>query len=128
MTAYWAILILLRTTPYDPAIDAEVTLPELGGDTFSSMQHLAPFGRGNPLPAFLSRDVEVVECQTMGDGGHLRLKLKQGETTWDAVGFRLGGYLAEISSWIDIVYNLEMDRWGGNEKLRLNILDFSAGS
>jgi len=25
------------------------------------------------------------------------------------------------------VYNLEVDRWGGEERLRLNILDFGTG-
>ncbi|MFC1994832.1 single-stranded-DNA-specific exonuclease RecJ [Chloroflexota bacterium] len=107
-------------------IDALVTLPELGGDTFQTTLLLAPFGRGNPMPTFLSRGVEVTDCRTMGnDGGHLRMKLKQGGTVWDGVGFRLGNYLAEISSHLDIVYNLEIDHWSGKERLRLNILDFT---
>ncbi len=107
-------------------IDAEVTLPDLSGDTFNSMQRLAPFGRGNPSPTFLSQRTEVVDCRTMGNGAeHLRLKLKQGGTVWDGVGFRLGSYLADISPQLDIVYNLEIDRWGGKERLRLNIVDFS---
>ena len=107
-------------------IDAEVALPDLGGDTFQITQQLAPFGRGNPLPTFLSRRVEVIDCRTMGNGGeHLRLKLKQGGTRWDGVGFRLGNYLAEVVSPLDIVYNLEIDRWRGEERLRLNILDFA---
>jgi single-stranded-DNA-specific exonuclease len=106
-------------------IDAEVTLPELGGDTFPKIQQLAPFGRGNPSPTLLSRGVEVIDCRTMGNGGHLRLKLKQAGSTWSGVGFRLGSYLSEVASRLDIVYNLEIDRWGGEEKLRLNILDFS---
>jgi single-stranded-DNA-specific exonuclease len=106
-------------------IDAEVTLPELSGDTFSAIQKLSPFGRGNPAPTFLSRRVEIVDYRTMGNGAqHLRLKLKQGGTVWDGVGFGLGCYLAEISPHLDIAYNLEIDRWQGKEKLRLNILDF----
>jgi len=107
-------------------IDVMATLPELGGDTFRMIQLLAPFGRGNPVPTFLSRGVEVTDCRTMGGNrGHLRLKLKQGGTVWDGVGFRLGSYLAEVSPFIDIVYNLEVDRWRGVERLRLNILDFA---
>jgi len=107
-------------------IDAEVTLPEIGGDTFHTIQQLAPFGRGNPPPAFLSRGVEVVDCHTMGSNEeHLRLKVKQGNMVWDGVAFRFGSYLAEVSSPLDIVYNLEVDRWGGEERLRLNILDFA---
>ena len=110
-------------------IEAELTLPDLTGDTFSTIQQLAPFGRGNPLPTFLSRGVEVIDCHSMGgDREHLRLKLKQGGTIWDGVGFRLGNYLAEVSSPLDIVYNLEIDRWRGEEKLRLNILDFAPAS
>jgi single-stranded-DNA-specific exonuclease len=107
-------------------IDAEVALPNLGGDTFQITQKLAPFGRGNPVPIFLSRCVEVIDCRTMGNGGeHLRLKLRQGGTKWDGVGFGLGNYRAEVVSPLDIAYNLEIDRWGGEERLRLNILDFT---
>jgi len=107
-------------------IDAEVTLPELSGDTFNNMQQLAPFGRGNPSPTFLSHRTEVINCRTMGNGAeHLRLKLRQGGTVWDGAGFRLGCYRAEISPKLDIVYNLEIDRWGDRERLRLNIVDFA---
>jgi single-stranded-DNA-specific exonuclease len=107
-------------------IDAEVKLPDLSGDTFNTIQQLAPFGRGNPSPTFLSRRAEVVDCRTMGNGReHLRLKLKQGSLVWDGVAFRLGDFLAEVSPHLDIVYNLEIDRWGGQERLRLNILDFA---
>jgi single-stranded-DNA-specific exonuclease len=107
-------------------IDAEVSLPELSGDTFRTIQQLAPFGRGNPAPTFLSSKTEVIDCHTMGDNSeHLRLKLKQGGTVWDGVGFRLGSHRAEVSPHLDIVYNLEVDRWGGTERLRLNILDFA---
>ncbi|GAI39228.1 unnamed protein product, partial [marine sediment metagenome] len=103
-------------------------LPDLGGDTFQTTRQLAPFGRGNPAPTFISRRVEIVDCRTMGGNSeHLRIKLKQGDSVWDGVGFRLGNYLAEVSSPLDIVYNLEVDRWGGEERLRLNILDFGPG-
>ena len=110
-------------------IDAEVGLTDIGGDTFQTTQQLAPFGRGNPLPTFLSRGVEVIDCRTMGGNGeHLKLKLRQGGAVWDGVGFRLGSYLTEVASSLDIVYNLEIDRWGGEERLRLNILDFALTS
>jgi single-stranded-DNA-specific exonuclease len=107
-------------------IDAEVRLSNLGGDTFPLIQKLAPFGSGNPAPVFLSRGVEIVDCRNMGaNGEHLRLKLKQDGAVWDGVGFRLASYLIEPCPLLDIVYNLEVDRWGGEQRLRLNILDFA---
>jgi single-stranded-DNA-specific exonuclease len=107
-------------------IDARLSLAELGGDTFAITQQLAPYGIGNPVPVFLSEGVEVLEHRTMGTGGeHLRFKLRQGGTTWDAVAFRLANHQDELKApCLDIVYNLEVDSWGGQKQLRLNILDF----
>ncbi len=106
-------------------IDAETTLPDLGGNTYPTIQKMAPFGQGNPVPTFLSRQVEVVSSSTMGsDNSHLRMRVKQGAMLFDAVGFGLGNCINEVSNHIDIVYNLELDHWNGQSKLRLNVLDF----
>jgi single-stranded-DNA-specific exonuclease len=108
-------------------IDALVKLSELGGDAYQTTQLLAPFGIGNPVPTFLSIGVELVEWHRMGSNGeHLRMKLKQGGTVWDGVAFRLVSHIDELSSMINLVYNLETDNWGGKEQLRLNILDFKS--
>jgi single-stranded-DNA-specific exonuclease len=72
-------------------IDAEVSLSELGNDTFQTIQKLAPFGKGNPVPTFVSRAVKVASLRTMGaDQQHLRLKLKQNGSIFDAVAFKVG--------------------------------------
>jgi single-stranded-DNA-specific exonuclease len=106
-------------------IDAETRLSDLGGETYPTTQLLAPFGHGNPVPTFLSRGVEVLDRRTMGNSGeHLRMKLRQAGSVWDCVAFRLGNHQGEFASRIDIVYNLEVDTWGGRNNLRLNVLDF----
>ena len=110
-------------------IDACVNLTELTGDAFPSIQALSPFGIGNPVPSFLSQGVEVLERRTMGNTGeHLRLKLRQNGSVWDCVAFRLSNHQEELSSQVDIVYNVEVDNWGGKNQLRLNILDFKSGA
>lgn len=108
-------------------IDTVTSLTSLGtGSVFQYIQQLEPFGEGNPEPVFLSKGVTVVDCRTMGPNGeHLRLKVKQNDSVWDAVGFGLGEYINQINTPLDIVYNLELDKWNGREALRLNILDLS---
>jgi single-stranded-DNA-specific exonuclease len=107
-------------------IDAELSLAVLAGDTFNLMQKLSPFGHGNPQPTFLTREVEVIECRNFGNQGEwLRLKLKQGNVTWQAVDFESQEKRLEIPSHIDIVYNLGKSRWNGEEVLSLNLLDFT---
>ena len=107
-------------------IDAELPLTVLAGDTFNLIQKLSPFGWGNPQPTFLTREVEVIECRNFGNQGEwLRLKLKQGNVTWQSVDFESQKKRKEIPSHIDIVYNLEKSHWNGEEVLSLNLLDFA---
>ncbi len=108
------------------AIDAEIPLSSLDGKTFKMMQKLAPFGYANPYPAFISRGITVVKHRTVGaDGKHLKLKLRDGDATWDGIAFRLGNLSDEITPQLDIVYNLEVDQWAGGNTLQLKILDFT---
>ncbi|MBN2186850.1 MAG: single-stranded-DNA-specific exonuclease RecJ [Dehalococcoidia bacterium] len=108
------------------AIDAEVALSAFAGDTFNLIQKLSPFGKGNPQPVFLSRQVEVTECRSFGNQGkHLELKLRQGDITWRAVDFASQKTREEVTSHIDIVYSIEKSSWGGEEVLRLNLRDFA---
>jgi single-stranded-DNA-specific exonuclease len=107
-------------------IDAQVILSDLTGETFKQIQQLAPFGSGNPLPAFVSRHVEIVELRQIGSRNeHLGLKLRQEGIVWDAIGFRFGSRAQEMTAFLDIAYNLDIDRWNGAEKLRLKLLDFA---
>jgi single-stranded-DNA-specific exonuclease len=107
-------------------VDAELPLTVLAGDTFNLIQKLSPFGEDNPQPTFLSRQVEVIECRNFGNQGDwLRLKLKQGTATWQAVDFESQRKQEEIPSHIDIVYNLEKSSWNGEEVLSLKLLDFA---
>jgi single-stranded-DNA-specific exonuclease len=108
-------------------IDAEVPLSVFADNTFKEIQSLAPFGSGNPLPTFVSRHVEIVDQRQIGSQGeHLGLKLKQGGIVWDAIGFRFGNRAQEATTYLDIAYNLYIDRWNGGEKLRLKLLDFAS--
>jgi len=107
-------------------IDAELPLTVLAGDTFNLMQKLSPFGHGNPQPTFLTREVEVIECRNFGNQGEwLRLKLRQGSVTWQAVDFESQKKREEIPARIDIVYKLGKSRWNGEEVLSLNLLGFA---
>lgn len=108
------------------SIDAEVSLSSLRGDTFKILQQLAPFGRDNPDPIFIARDVKVEQHRSVGSAGeHLKLKLRDDGVAWNAIGFRMGRLIGEVTPRLDIVFNLGVDLWGGGETLQLNILDFA---
>jgi single-stranded-DNA-specific exonuclease len=107
-------------------VEAEVPLSAINGEVLKFVEKLAPFGTGNPLPVFLSRRVQVLDCSTVGNGSqHLRLKLRQGGVVWRAIVFGMGHFLAEIAPEVDIAYKLSVDRWGGQEMVELSVLDFA---
>jgi single-stranded-DNA-specific exonuclease len=108
-------------------IDTEVPLSTLNGETFNQISRLAPFGQANHTPTFLSKNVKLLESRKVGaTGDHLKLKLRDGTVTWDAIAFNMGNQ--RLSTYLDIVYNLEKENWNGREFLRLNIVDFLPSS
>lgn len=108
------------------AIDAELPLAAFGGETFRLIENLSPFGHGNAEPTFLTRQVDVIECRSFGNQGEwLRLKLKQGNVTWQAVDFESHKKPEEVASRVDVVYKLEKRCWSGEEVLGLRLLDLA---
>jgi single-stranded-DNA-specific exonuclease len=111
-------------------IDAEARLHELGGGLYQTLNRLAPFGEGNRPPLFVSRCASVVDYRSMGaNQEHMKLRLTQGESIWEAVAFRQSEEIKKILPGpIDVVYNLELDKFNGRETLRLNVVDFAPAS
>ena len=100
-------------------IDAQVPLEAVTMQTVSWIERLAPFGEGNPAPTFLSNGVGVRQAKTVGaDGAHLRLDLDG----WSAIGWRLGGAVAEVGSQVDLVWKL---RRGLRGRPELEVIDLA---
>jgi single-stranded-DNA-specific exonuclease len=89
-------------------IDAQFPLRDLKGDEIRWIMKLGPFGIGNPAPAFLARNLVVLESRVLGNGmRHLKLKLRDGGTVWPAIAFDVGDMLVEPGERIDAVYTLD---------------------
>jgi single-stranded-DNA-specific exonuclease len=103
-------------------IDAEVDLSEMNWATYALLEQLEPFGRGNPAPLFLSREVIVRDARVVGED-HLKLTLSDGRAVWDAIAFRQGGWAGKLPHRIDVVYTLEVNEWNEEKRLQLNVKD-----
>lgn len=115
----------LDTAALEPyiTVDAQVKLNQLDWGIMKSIEGLAPFGKGNPTPTFMTDGVRLVDCRKI-NGGHLRLKLYDGRLTWPAVAFGFGELCdLKAGSYLDIVYHLCVDNWNGDSKLQLEIED-----
>jgi single-stranded-DNA-specific exonuclease len=82
----------------------------------AELGRLAPFGLGNPEVTLLAADCELGDLQTVGDGKHLRFRVRQhGVDAGGAIAFRLGGQLDRLRrpGRYDVAFRLEENRWNG---------------
>lgn len=106
-------------------VDANVKLNSITGPNFHFLQELAPHGEGNPLPTFLTRQVDVVKISRMGaESQHLHLTLKYQGAIWEATAFNLGTLWEDGTKSIDIVYNVGRGRRYKADNIQINIMDF----
>ena len=98
------------------AVDAVVPANELTLDLAQELERLAPFGLGNPEPTLLVASVEPAAAATVGEGKHLRFRIKQHERDGgSAIAFGLGGELERLldASRLDVAFRLKENRWNG---------------
>ena len=103
-------------------IDAETSLGALSGVEIRGLTQFEPCGHGNRRPVLLSRNVELRDSRRVGsDGSHLKLKVREGASTWPGIAFRMGEM--ELADELDIVYSLSRE-WKG-DRMELEVLDFA---
>ncbi len=103
-------------------VDDCLKLSDITIDSINDIRSIEPFGSGNPEPVFYSGDLEVLDTWIVGEN-HLKLRLRQDETITEAIGFNLADQQPERSSLINAVYSPEINKWNGNEKVQLRIID-----
>jgi single-stranded-DNA-specific exonuclease len=97
-------------------IDAIVAGAELGLPLCEELGRLAPFGLGNPGITLLVDDCELTELNTVGEGKHLRFRVRQrGRDAGSAIAFGFGGQLDRFRriGRYDVAFRLQENRWNG---------------
>ncbi len=112
-------------------VDMELDANQVNLDLAAELLRLEPTGHMNPTPIFVTHNLRVHEHRTVGrEDTHLKLKLaRAGDAPIDAIGFNLGDWNARMPSYVDLVYQLEINEWNGNRSAQMNLLDIRpAGS
>ncbi len=107
-------------------VDVRLSFESLSPGLLARLKEFAPTGVGNPAPVFVTEDIVVKDKRTVGhDWSHLKLLLKQGGRTFDAIAFKMGFLFERISegSRIDVAYNLEENNYNGRNRMQLKVKD-----
>lgn len=107
-------------------VDARCSLAEANLETIGKLALLEPFGQGNPSPKLLLPDVEISERRTMGkEGKHLKLGLRSGRATLEAVCFGQGALAEQLTdeALADVIGELAVNEWNGSRRPQLMLSD-----
>ncbi len=97
-------------------IDAIVRGAELGLPLCEELAQLAPFGLGNPGVTLLADDCELDRLDTVGEGKHLRFRVRQrGRDAGSAIAFGFGSQIDRYRriGRYDVAFRLQENRWNG---------------
>ena len=97
-------------------IDAIVPGSALTLGLATELERLSPFGLGNPDVTLLVPDCEATQPGVVGEGKHLRFRIRQGgRDAGSAIGFGLGAQLDRIRRPVryDLACRLKENRWNG---------------
>ena len=106
-------------------IDAKINLNEINKDMVESLKQLEPYGEANKMPIFAFKNLKIDSIRALSEGKHLKLTLKDNNNIIDAIGFNIG-YLTDeyrIGDKVDIAGVLEINNFGGQDNLQINIRD-----
>lgn len=119
--------------PPNIEIDAVAEPEELTLENVSRISELEPYGTGNPEPVICVRNINVLSCAKVGDGGkHLKItfgaKTSGGrELLLDGIAFSQGGYehiIAGLKNGVcSVVCRLQINQWMGKKSVSLLVMD-----
>ena len=103
-------------------VDAEIFFEDITPEMVRQIMVLSPFGEANPEPLILARSLEVLESRVVGEK-HLKLRVRQGRKTFEAIGFGMSARHPLEGNTINMIFSPEMNRWKGDESIQLRIVD-----
>jgi single-stranded-DNA-specific exonuclease len=97
-------------------VDAVASAQDLTLGLAEELARLAPFGLGNPEPTLLVPATEAVAPATVGDGKHLRFRVRQhGRDAGTAIAFGQGTQIDRLraAGRFDVAFRLKENHWNG---------------
>jgi single-stranded-DNA-specific exonuclease len=103
-------------------VDAEVALTEVSTEMLATLRLLAPYGKGNPEPLLMARNVHVRQSRVIGkDRTHLKMQVEAGLWSLDAIAFGMAALAPEPGARVDLLFRPELNEFRGTTTLQLQV-------
>ncbi len=113
-------------------LDSFIALKDITPRFMEFLDKLGPYGPGNMRPKFAISGAEIVgNPKVIGKTGeHLRFKVRQGQRSYQAIGFGLSNKYEMLITGkpVDIAFVIETNKWQGKTSIQLNVRDIKPTS
>ena len=108
-------------------LDIDCTIPAelLTIKNIEALSILEPCGTGCPKPVFAMERLTVDRITMVGGGRHMRLRLRNGRYTVNAIYFSATPETASIAQGdlVDVAFNPQVNEFRGERSVQMNLLD-----
>ena len=90
-----------------------------------SLNALEPCGSGCPKPVLMMKNLTIDRISLVGGGRHMRLRLRAGRTSLNAIYFSATPDTASIQPGdvVDVAFNPQINEFRGDRSVQMNVLD-----
>jgi single-stranded-DNA-specific exonuclease len=110
------------------SIEGELPFQEIDLNFWKNLELFEPFGVKNVQPLFLARNVQILSLRLVGNThAHVHFSVvQQGGIIWKMIGFNFAKDISSLhsGSFIDLVYEINMNEWKGKKELQLRMVDW----
>jgi single-stranded-DNA-specific exonuclease len=106
-------------------IDAEIGLKDIKWPFYNILCQMEPFGPENLRPIFIARRVMDTGYSRIVKERHLRISVRQDDTTITGIGFGMAEKLAllQLRKPVDMIFKIDENEWNGEKNLQARIID-----
>ncbi len=105
-------------------VDGVMDLNDITPRFMEFLEKLGPYGPGNMRPKFAARGLTIAgHPRVIGNGDHLRFRVRQGRTLFDAIAFNQAREYEKLITGlpIDMAFVVETNEWQGQKFIQLNV-------
>ena len=111
-------------------INAVLPLDSITKHFYQIITQMEPFGPDNMRPLFIAKNVYDKGYSKLMKEAHISFNVTQGNQVIKGIGYNMPQHLSIVKSGkpFDIVFQLQLNEWQGNETVQIQVLDIKVSS
>jgi single-stranded-DNA-specific exonuclease len=111
-------------------INAILPIDQINMQFFTIISQMEPFGPDNMRPIFIAQNVYDTGYSKLVKDAHISFNVTQGKSNIRGIGYNMPDQIKIVKSGkpFDLVFQLQLNEWQGNQSVQMQIIDIKASA